>query len=188
VSFCFFLGCPPSASSGKSDAGDAASRADAGIVEAGLDATGAAPDAGLDEALPPSSSDEMTTRMKHLLDAIAHDNPDLATDMLFPRDAYLAARDSSDPGKSWDNKVQTVYQKNIHTLHKRTKGVEKAQFMSFELGHNVQQATPKKRDWKRPVWRVKHSRLTFTVDGKMQRIEIQEMTGWHGNWYVTKLR
>jgi hypothetical protein len=130
----------------------------------------------------------MTARARHLLEAIAHDGPELSTDIVFPRDAYLAVRDSSDPGKAWDTKVQGSFVRGVHVLHKRTRGVEKAQFVSFELGHSVQQAPPKKREWKRSLWRVKHSRLTFTVDGRTQRIEIAEMTGWRGAWYVTKLR
>ena len=108
--------------------------------------------------------------------------------MVFPRDAYLLTRDSTDPGKAWDAKVTSAFQRSVHVMHKRTHGVEKAQFVSFELGKSVQQATPKKREWKKPLWRVKHSRLTFTIDGRTQRIEIAEMTGWHGAWYVTKLR
>jgi hypothetical protein len=66
--------------------------------------------------------------------------------------------------------------------------MENAHFVSFELGHAVIQVTPKKRDWKRPLWRVQRSKITFTLDGRTQRIEIAEMTSWRGNWYVTKLR
>jgi hypothetical protein len=161
--------------------------ADAATASSALGAA-AAPDAGTDEPLPPSSSDEMTARAKHLLEAIAHDSPDLGTDMLLPRDAFLAERDSADPGKAWDTKIAAQFQKSVHAMHKRVKGVEKAQFVSFEIGHNVQQASPKRREWKRPLWRVKRSRLTFTVDGKTQHVDVGEMTGWRGAWYVTRLR
>jgi hypothetical protein len=183
------MGCPPSSSRAGPDASSLSIRSDAAILDAAPDVSAGAADAGPpDEPLPPSTSDEMTTRIKHLFEAIAHDNPDLGTDMIFPRDAYLSARDSADPGKAWDNKLAGSFRKNVHALHKRTSGIEKAQFVSFELGHSVQQGTPKKRDWKRPLWRVRHSRLTFTVDGKTQRIDIGEMTSWKGAWYVTKLR
>ena len=60
--------------------------------------------------------------------------------------------------------------------------------MSFELGHSVVQITPKKRDFKKPLWRVKHSKLTFTIDGKTRHLDIAEMTAWRGAWYVTRLR
>ncbi len=179
----FVAGCPASPASI-----DAGSRD--GGKEAGSDASASlAADAGSpDEILPPSSSEEMTARARHLLEAIAHDSPELATDIVFPRDAYLTTRDSSDPGKAWDAKVTGVFQRNVHAFHKRTRGVEKAQFVSFELGHSVQQAPPKKREWKKPLWRVKRSRITYTIDGRTQRVEIAEMIGYRGAWYVTKLR
>jgi hypothetical protein len=179
------FGCPPSSAPYASPdaAPDVPPLPPPKIVDAG-----ALPDASNDESMPPSQADEMTLRMKHLLEAVAHDNPDLGTDVLFPRDAYMAAKDSADPTKAWEKKVQTAFKRGVHSFHKRTKGAEKAQFVSFELGHSVTQITPKRRDWKRALWRVKHSRITFTIDGKTQGLEIGEMTSWRGNWYVTKLR
>ena len=186
IAASFFLGGCPAPTSTAPDAGDGAPSAEARKPDAA--AAALTPDASVDEALPPSQSDEMTMRVKHLLEAIAHDNPDLATDILFPRDAYLGVRDSADPGKAWEAKVVGPFRKSVHALHKRTKGIEKAQFVSFDLGQSVVQSPPKKREYKRPLWRVKHSRLTITVDGRTQRIEIGEMTGWHGACFVTKLR
>src|SRR5689334_22082165 len=117
------VGCPPSASSSAPDASGLSLRSDAASISDGaVEAAASAPDAGVEEPLPPSTSEEMTTRIKHLLEAVAHDNPDLATDMIFPRDAYLASRDSADPGKSWDNKLVGSFRKNVHAFHKRTSG------------------------------------------------------------------
>jgi hypothetical protein len=129
----------------------------------------------------------MTARAKHLLEAIAQDNPDLAMDMLFPRDGYLAVKDVPDPGKAWEKQVKVFFGKTVKKLHKK-KGIERAQFVSFELGHAVVQSVPKKRDWKKPLWKVRHSKLTYTIDGKTQHLDIAEMTGWRGAWYVTRLR
>jgi hypothetical protein len=144
-------------------------------------------DAGPDDALPPSQSEELTSRMRHLLEAVSRDNPELGTDALFPRDAFVAAHDSADPGKAWSAKVEALFRRSVHTIHRRTKGVETAQYVGFELGRTAQQATPKKREWKRPLWRVRHSRVAFTIDGKTSRLDIDEMTSWRGAWYVTKL-
>ena len=182
------VACPGSSSStGAVDgsARDAAALRDANDASAtvALDSSAAA-----EVALPASASEELTARARHLLEAVAHDNADLATDILFPRDAYIAGRDTGDPGKAWDAKVITAFRRHVHLLHKRTKGIEKAQFVSFELGHSVVQTTPKKRDWKRPLWRVKHSRIIFTLDGRTQRLDIGEIMGWRGAWYVMRLR
>src|SRR5262249_50730179 len=130
---------------------------------------------------------DLTNRARHLLEAIAHDNPELGADILFPRDAWVAARDVADPGRQWDGKVSSLFKKQLHRLH-RTRGIEKAQFISFELGHAVVQTMPKHKDWKKPLWKVKHSKLTFMIDGKTHRIDIAEMVGWRGAWYVTRLQ
>lgn len=165
---------------------DASVAVDAGDVSA----PDAEVDAGaLDDSAMPATSvtPDLQARMHHLLEAIAQNNPDLAGDVLFPRDAYVAARDSADPQKAWDRKVSTAFRHAVEKTHKHLKGAEHAKFVSFELGKSITQLTPKKKDFKIPLWRVKHSRLTFTVDGKNHHVDIAEMTAWRGAWYVTRL-
>lgn len=169
-------------------AGDAA--ADARAKDAGHDgAADAEVDAGpTDDAMPASSSAELSTRARHLLEAIAQDNPDLATDILFPRDAWSQARDGQDPAKVWDTKTKPAFASGIHSWAKRSKDMTRAQFVSFEIGKTVTQIEPKKKEWKKPLWQVKHSKLTFTVDGQARHLEVAEMVGWRGAWYVTHLK
>lgn len=146
-------------------------------------------DAGLDDtAMPASSGDDLQTRMRHLLEAISQNNPDLAGDALFPRDGYIATKDVSDPQKTWEKRVSSSFRRSVERMHKRMKGVEHAKFVSFELGRSVVQLTPKKKDFKKPLWRAKHSKLTFMIDGKVRHLDIAEMTAWRGAWYVTRLR
>ena len=183
--------CRGKASAGAAPPADAASDAKPIMKgDAGDAAEKHPPDAGApaDDSLPPFASDELTTRAKHLLEAIANDNPDLATDIVFPRDAYLTVKDVGEPGKHWDAKVLAAFKREVKALHKRTKGVERAIFTSFELGQPAAQAMPKKHDLKRMLWRAKRSRLGFTIDGKPSHFDVVEMTGWRGSWYVTKLR
>jgi hypothetical protein len=156
------------------DGGTTAVTADAGVLE--------------DTAMPATSGDDLQTRMRHLLEAIAQNNPDLAGDALFPRDAYVATRDTSDPQKAWDKKVSGAFRHSIERTNARMKGISQAKFVSFELGHAIVQLTPKRKDFKKPLWRVKHSKLTFMIDGKARHLDIAEMTAWRGAWYVTKLR
>ncbi len=164
------------------DAGDAgapkAARADAGATAE-------------DTILPPANSEELAARMRHLLEAIAQGNAELANDAVFPRDAYLLLRDGPDPAKAWEKKVSVPFHKSVEKLHKtavRDGRVANAKFVGFELGHSVQQLTPKKKDWKSPVWRVKGSKLAFVVDGRPHTVRIAEMVAFRGAWYVTKLR
>ncbi len=172
------VGCG-GAKEGASDAGDAAVR------DAAVEAEASAP---LDEAaMPASGGEELSNRMKHLLEAIAQNNPDLANDVLFPREGYTSAKDLPDPAKAWEKRVQALFKRSVERSHKRIKGVANAKFVSFELGKSVVQLSPKKKDFKKPLWRVKHSKLTYSIDGKTHHITIAEMTAWRGAWYVTRL-
>lgn len=137
---------------------------------------------------PPTANEDLSARMRHLLEAVAQNNPELAGDALFPRDAYISTRDAPDPQKAWEKKLSGQFKRHVERTHKRTKGVESARFVGFELGHSIAQLSPKKHDFKRPLWRVKHSKLSFTIDGKQRHLEIAEMTAWRGAWYVTRLR
>jgi len=165
------------------DAGDASTSSRGGSssssnVDGGMD----------DTAMPASSGEDLQTRMRHLLEALSQNNPDLAGDAIFPRDGYAAARDVADPQKAWEKKVSSAFRRHVDQMHKKLKGVEHAKFVSFELGHSIVQLSPKKKDFKKPLWRVKRSKLTFTIDGKNKHLDIMEMTAWRGAWYVTRLR
>jgi hypothetical protein len=188
VLFVGVAACHPKPGARASDASTDArltSRVDGG--EAAAPKVEAAPPVA-DDSLPPFTSDELTTRAKHLLEAIAKDDADLATDIVFPRDAYLTVKDVPDPGKNWDQKVLAAFKAQVHTLHHHTKGVERAVFTGFELGQPATEALPKKHDLKRMLWRARRSRLGFSIDGKPSHFDIVEVTGWRGSWYVTKLR
>lgn len=140
-----------------------------------------------DEA-EPSSGPELTLRMRHLLEAVAQNNPELASDILFPRDAYVALRDTADPASAWERKVQGAFARDVERLHRRTEGAARAKFGGFELGEAPVAVPPKKKEFKKPLFRVKHATLAFSVDGKAQHFVIAEMTSWRGAWYVTRLR
>ena len=158
----------------KTDAGDAA----VVVVDAGPD----------DAEMPHASNEELSGRMKHLLEAISQNNADLASDCEFPRDAFIKTKDLPDPQKAWEKKLDGAFRKSIERTHKRSHGIESARFVSFELGSTITQLSPKKKDFKKPLWRVKHSKLFYSVDGKSKHIDVAEMVAWRGSWYVTRLR
>jgi hypothetical protein len=165
-----------------------------GPADAGTDAAtdarsdAASPDAApVDDAIPPTSSEELSVRAKHLLEAISQDNIDLASDILFPRDAWIATRDAADPGKEWEKRVSRPIRRALHALSRRHKDLGRAEFASLELGHAMTQASPKKHGWQKPLWVVTGSRLTFVVDGRTRTLPVREMTAWRGAWYVTRL-
>jgi hypothetical protein len=169
------------------------SSADGGAADAAMDAgDGGGGAAGLDagpsdDAIPPTSSDELTVRARHLLEAIAQDNADLATDIQFPRDAWMSTRDATDPGKEWEKRVAGPFRRAVHSQSHRHKDLDRAQFASIELGHAMRQVTPRRHAWQKPLWVVTGSHLSFMEDGKTKTLTIREMTAWRGAWYVTRL-
>ena len=184
------VGCSHSSKGTPSEAGVAG---DGGPSDAGIEGGdgGTDSDAGAlatEDALPSSIAPDLADRSRHLVEAIAKDDPLLAQDFVFPRDAYAASHDRSDASSVWDKKVLAAFGRDIHTLHKRIKNSSHATFISFELGHEVQQIQPKPKDFNRALWRAKHSKITVSIDGKTDRIDIAEMMGWRGAWYVTRLR
>lgn len=161
------------------------------VMEAGVAAAAEVADAGEpndDSALPLPTSPELTTRMHHLLEAIAQSNAELAADVVFPREAFIAVKDAPDPQKLWERKLSNTFRRAVERTHKRARGVQNAKFVSFELGRSVVQVPPKRRDFKKALWRVKRSKLTYEIDGRPHEIVIAEMMAWRGAWYVTRLR
>ena len=157
--------------------------------DAGEAGSAPSPDAAPpDDAIPPTTSDDLTVRSRHLLEAIAKDNADLATDILFPRDAWLATRDAADPGKDWDKRVSGPFHRSVHRLSHGREDLDRAQQVTLEIGHTVVQVTTRRHSWKKPLWAVHGSRVTYVVDGHTRTLAIREMTGWRGAWYVTRLR
>ena len=187
-------GCKHHAGDGDAGVDGSALDLDAGD-DGGVDGGAEAADSGDAELrLPPAQSDELTARGKHLLEAIAQGNPDLAGDMLLARDAYGKLRDEKDPARSYDRKVAPSFSRAVGQLHTRTKGVETAQFLSFEIGGSITQApapsptSTRRHEWKRPVWRAHHAKLVFTVGGKTMHFDVAELVAWRGSWYVLRLR
>jgi hypothetical protein len=199
VAFALALGVAACRSSSAAPSPDASAGARVGAVADaaavllagdGGAVAAAAPDAGTGDelALPAAVSDELTLRARHLFEAIAQDNPDLGSDMLFPRDAWMASRDANDPGKQWDVKTAAGFRRSVHALHKRTKGIERAKFVSFEIGRTVTQAATRHKEWKLPIWESHRGHITFTLDGKTMRWDVAELAAWRGAWYLTRLR
>jgi hypothetical protein len=164
---------------------DAHADARDGAIAVVFDAAPAAPPG---DTILPATSEELMGRARHLLEAIARDDASLASDILFPRDGWVATRDAADPGKDWDARASAPFRRAVHILSRRHLELSHAQIVSLELGGALVQATPRKHAWKEPLWTVAGSHLTFVVDGHTRTLPIREMVAWRGAWYVTRLR
>jgi hypothetical protein len=170
---------------GQGPGGDASADARSAERDRAAPALGAPTPA--DDAMP-ERNDEINVRARHLLEAIASDDASLASDILFPRDGWIATRDATDPGKDWDKHVEATFRRSVHALSRRRDELGRAQFVSLELGPTIEQVTPGPHRWKKPLWMVHGSRMTFVVDGRTRTLSVREMIAWRGAWYVTRLR
>jgi hypothetical protein len=141
-----------------------------------------------DDTILPVPTEELAARARHLLEAIAKDDATLASDILFPRDGWLATRDAPDPGKDWEVHVATPFRRAVHALSRRHHELNPIQAVSIELGGEIVEATPRRHGWRKPLWTVTGSRLTFVAGGHTRTLSIREMVAWRGAWYVARLR
>ena len=139
------------------------------------------------DALPDAGPEGLQLRGKHLLQAITENDPSLAADLFVPREAIVAARDVPDPGGWYETKLEPSFASQIARVRRHEKGIDGAVFVSFDLGGPPVQVEPHKKEWKETVWTIRHSKLTFTVDGRVRRVDVAEMIAWRGSWYVVRL-
>ncbi len=183
---CALGGCKAGPVSRGADSG-AKPDANADVGEAAAPAVDAAPLPPDDSVLPPTG-DELTARAGHLLEAISQDDATLAGDILFPRDGWLATHDTPDPGKDWESHVATPFRRTVHALSRQQRDRSHTQGVSLVLGGAIRQTTPRRHGWKKALWTVSGSRLTFIADGRTRVVTIHEMVAWRGAWYVTRLK
>ena len=168
--------------------------ADLTASDGGPSAAVAAPASAVDAAVPadeataPPPGEELVVRARHLIEAIVDDDPSKAADIVYPRDGWLATRDAQDPGKDWEKQVADPFRRAVHALSRRRQTFDHAQAVSIELGRVMVQAAPQRHGWKKPLWTVTGSRVTFVADGHTRTLPIHEMVAWRGAWYVVRLR
>jgi hypothetical protein len=137
-------------------------------------------------------SDELTARSRHLFEALVVDNPTLARDVLYPRDAFIRHRDVKDPGRTWDRKVDAPFAKQLHAAHKQLlrkyRSLEHATFVRLELGSSMEQSAPREREWRVTTHHIFRSKLWFKVGDKVTHLDVHELVAYRGSWYVMRLR
>lgn len=140
-----------------------------------------------DETAVPMTSEELVTRSKHLVEAVAGDNPELAIDFLLSKDAYAQFYAEKDATRAWERHVKRAFQRAIRKLHRR-RNSETAKFTRFELGTRLVKSSVGRGKSKRHVWHSRGSRIYYSIDGRELHISIREMIAWRGAWYIARLR
>jgi hypothetical protein len=141
-----------------------------------------------DPSQPPArpSAAEVEPRIRKLFDAIVRDDPALAADSFFPRAAFLRVKDMRDPGRYFD-RLRRRFDEDIHALHRAFPGIERAEYVRFELSQRGAFMRPHEEGNLLPYWASRHSFLHFRIDGRPQRLEVRVLITWDAHWYVIHL-
>jgi hypothetical protein len=143
---------------------------------------------GVRAAEPPERPEPVSAerRAKQLFEAIVRDQPALAEGVFFPRDAFLLVKDIRDPGRYFDQ-LHARFVADIHALHQRLPGLDRARFERFELARRGGFVTVHEEGNRLPYWASRHSFLHYVSDGQPQRFEIRVLITWDDQWYVIHL-
>jgi hypothetical protein len=142
------------------------------------------PDQTQAPARPPAS--EVEAKVRKLFEAIVADDPRLAADSFFPREAFLLVKDMRDPGRYYD-RLRRRFDSDIHALHGSLPGIEQARYERFELAQRGGFVAPQQEGNRLPYWAARHSLLYFRLGKTVQHLEVRVLITWDDRWYVIHL-
>lgn len=132
---------------------------------------------------PPGNLDE---KARQLFDAIVHDDPARAKGVFFPREAFLLVKGMANPGRYYD-RLYKRFEQDIHALHARLPGLERATFDHMQLVRRGGWVKPREEGNRLPYWASRHSFLHYRVGEARHRFEVRVLITWGKDWYVIHL-
>jgi len=121
-----------------------------------------------------------------LFAAVQRDDPSLAQECFFPRDAFLQVKAMQDPGRYWD-RLHRRFATDIHALHVSLEGMAAAEFDHLELVARGGLVKPGEEGNKLAYWASRHSRLHYKLGEARKSFEVRVMISWKDRWYVIHL-
>jgi hypothetical protein len=140
----------------------------------------------LKEAAPRPPDGDAQTKAKRLFDAIRLDEPALAAEFFFPRDAFLMVKGIEDPGKYWD-RLRQRFDVDVHALHRKLRDLEQARFDRLEIVTRGGWVKVGEEGNALPYWASRHSWLHYRVGEEQRKFEVRVLITWDDRWYVIHL-
>ncbi len=112
------------------------------------------------------------------------DDPKLASDVFFPRAAFLQVKAIPDPGRYYD-KLYARFEQDIHALHATI--AQDARFERFELVKRGGYVKPGEEGNHLPYWAARHCFLHYREGGRAKKFEVRVLITWEQRWYVIHL-
>ena len=137
-------------------------------------------------APPRPSEGDLVDRIGKLWLAIVRDDPSLAKDVFFPRDAFVLVKAMANPGRYYD-RLRRRFIQDIHDLHQRTANLDTAVFDHFKLVRRGGFVGVNQEGNRLPYWASRHSFIYYRVGKQLKRIEVRVLISWDDRWYVIHL-
>ena len=134
----------------------------------------------------PPGGDVEQARASRLFDAIVRDDPALAADFFFPREAFRHVKGIASPDAYWA-RLFARYERDIHALHASLPDLPRAAFDRLEIVRRGGWVRPGEEANRLPYWVARHNRLHYQVDGRPRTLEVRVLITWGERWYITHL-
>jgi hypothetical protein len=123
---------------------------------------------------------------RRLFDAIVRDQPELAADFFFPREAFVKVKAMARPER-YHARLWQRFVSDVHALHRGLTQAESATFERLALSRRGGWVRPGDEGNRLPYWAARHARLIYRVGGKQHELEVRVLISWGPRWYVIHL-
>lgn len=126
-----------------------------------------------------------------LFEAIKADDPALASDFFFPREAFALVRAMNESDAYWQ-RLYARYVADIRALHRSLVAQEGGSavgldFVDLQIRRRPQWVVPGEEGNRLPYWAARHVILTYRRGNVTKDLEVRVLITWGSDWYITHL-
>lgn len=134
----------------------------------------------------PDPGDAEQERARRLFLAIQRDDPRIAQDFFFPREAFAKVKAITGADDYW-RRLFARYATDIHALHESIADLDRAEFDRLEIVRRGGWVLPGEEANALPYWAARHNVLHYRAGGEARAIEVRVVITWGRRWYITHL-
>lgn len=129
---------------------------------------------------------DLDARANALLQAIIHDEPERATSLFLPREAFREIKAVRNPDALYDRLLR-AYERDIHALHVSHPNMTHATFVRVQLSRRRSYVLKGEEGNLLPYWAQRHNSLIYKLNNQEHTLELRVLIAWNNQWYITHL-
>ncbi|MFK7990547.1 MAG: hypothetical protein AB8I08_31285 [Sandaracinaceae bacterium] len=134
----------------------------------------------------PTPGDAEQDAARRLLAAIYADDPSLAQDFFFPREAFAQVKAIADPDGYWQ-RLYARFATDVHALHASLALESEPELVGLDIIRRGGWVPRGEEGNALPYWVSRHSQLRYRVAGEERQFEVRVLITWGDRWYITHL-